>query len=61
MAEMHNAGVCDGDWSKGNIHVDPEGTRDVVMVDCECAWFGQDMGEEQRNENLMAVRAAFAL
>lgn len=57
---MNNAGVCHGDWSNENIHVDSEGTRDIVVMDFKRAWFWQDMGEERRNEDLMAVRESFA-
>jgi tRNA A-37 threonylcarbamoyl transferase component Bud32 len=57
---MHKAGVCHGDLSKGNISVDSEDTRGVVVVDFECVWFGEDAGEERKNEDLVAVRVAFA-
>jgi tRNA A-37 threonylcarbamoyl transferase component Bud32 len=60
LAEMHKAGVCHGDLSKGNIFVDSEDTRGVVVVDFECVWFGEDAGEERKNEDLVAVRVAFA-
>jgi hypothetical protein len=60
VAEVHKASVGHGDLSKGNIFLDPEDTRGFVVVDFECVWFGEDTGEERRNEDLVAVRAAFA-